>query len=157
MKLVDQLRQFMVDRGFELHPETLPSGIDPVVWGFSPGRVFDDYLFVFGTTDELQRRHQLARKFVNSRYRLPRALRMHHPHLMSLAVDDGLSEELEKWVQWAPCRTILSGEMCHVLVVDRLGHRVVHQAAVAVVQQRQLQMYRHVELGEAILELVRQP
>ena len=148
------MRQLLIDKGFAIDPQPLPAGLSPVFWAFRKGKGSDAYFFVFHDPDlaQLKEQHERARALANGRFKLPKALRIRHPHLLTVIVMRyGVEQAMIDWVTDAPRHTAWKGEMCHVLLLDVAGGQLHHQAIRTRYENLQVGMYGHLDLGRELL------
>ncbi len=149
------MRQLLIDKGFAIDPEPLPTGLSPVFWAFRKNKGSDSHLFAFHDPElaHVKDQHERARAFANGRFKLPKGLRMRHPHLLTVIVmRQGVEQEMIDWVTDVPRHTAWKGEMCHVLLLDVAGGQLHHQAIRTRFENLQVGMYGHLDLGRELLE-----
>lgn len=83
-----------------------------------------DYLFIHDFDEypqqlsDMKRMHEEARKYVNAFYKVPKALRLKVPNIVTLFVSSkGFDEEMQKWVE-QPTRSAIGGEIHSICLID---------------------------------------
>lgn len=148
-----RLTPLLQDEGFEVDGEALPEGFGALGWAHRSRKLTDDYLFVFEGLDSeaFAAAHQRARKFANARFRLPRALRIRSPHVLSVLVTDIVDGKLKRFVERTPIRGVLGGETLHLMVLDLRQRQLHHQTLNDRMNQNAAAMHQHIGLGAKML------
>ncbi len=126
--MIIRIKDFLTNSGFQTTENFPFTGLYSDLYAFRKGRNFvfpqRDYLFFH----DIEKRnidarsakslHEAARTFVNSEYKLPKAMRLTVPNITSVFYADKVTDnELIKLAnEWT--RSVIGGEIHQVIVID---------------------------------------